>query len=398
VMYPASNYAVWIFGHGTAWQGVCPDVHSSVSEAERWEYMTSAYDQLTVVDLKTAFSAIKTQTGEMIDLVGFEACNMQSIEVAHQLRQYARVMVGSEPETYGWPASDIVTGLFANPSMSARAYGADIVNRYAEWYYAGTPDASSACSAIDLLRVEDLAVSLNSFSQYLYNQYLPTKRAKIESSRLATQEYDFEQIDLYDFVTLIEAAGLSRDKGYLKTIADTKTNFASMLIAEYHGLDYPKSHGLSIYFPRDLTMYQSNHIGPFDWYGAPKFLRSPDFASGDSLVDAVWWWGFIRGYLDPYDLIDPCVRITSPTTEDRFSTTEPSITISGASFDVYVVTRVEWSFYGSGVWQSATGTTSWSVTLNLVVGNNLITMRAFDANGNYQDGTVGGDIIIITRT
>jgi hypothetical protein len=63
------------------------------------------------------------------------------------------------------------------------------------------------------------------------------------------------------------------------------------------------------------------------------------------------------------------------------STTASAIAISGVAGDNVAVTAVKWtnSTGGSGL---ASGTASWSANISLLVGTNVITVRAWDAAGN----------------
>ena len=80
------------------------------------------------------------------------------------------------------------------------------------------------------------------------------------------------------------------------------------------------------------------------------------------------------------DTTPPSIAITSPAST-ILSTTSASIAISGTASDNVGVTSVQWtaSTGGSG---TATGTVNWSAQVPLLVGNNVITVRAFDAAGN----------------
>jgi hypothetical protein len=63
------------------------------------------------------------------------------------------------------------------------------------------------------------------------------------------------------------------------------------------------------------------------------------------------------------------------------ATSSASIAVSGTASDNVGVTAVAWSTStgGSG---TATGTTQWSATVPLLVGSNVVTIRAYDAAGN----------------
>jgi hypothetical protein len=80
------------------------------------------------------------------------------------------------------------------------------------------------------------------------------------------------------------------------------------------------------------------------------------------------------------DRTPPMLAITSPST-GTMSTSASSVVISGTASDNVGLKQVTWStgFGASGV---ASGTTAWSATIPLLVGNNAVIVRAYDAAGN----------------
>jgi Matrixin/Glucodextranase, domain B len=90
------------------------------------------------------------------------------------------------------------------------------------------------------------------------------------------------------------------------------------------------------------------------------------------------------------DTTPPSLTITSPSS-GTLSTTAVSVTIAGTASDNVGVALVSWAtnFGQAGV---ASGTTSWSAAIPLIVGNNSVTVRAADAAGN-----VGWRSVVIAR-
>jgi len=76
----------------------------------------------------------------------------------------------------------------------------------------------------------------------------------------------------------------------------------------------------------------------------------------------------------------PSVTIVSPSLT-MISAYGPSITISGTASDNVGVARVEWST-STGSAGTASGTAAWSAQVPLLVGTNVVTIRAYDAAGN----------------
>ena len=77
-------------------------------------------DFLDNVELKKVLAEVKRQTGRDIDVLGFDACLMNMIEIAYQLRGTAQVVVGSEElePGDGWPYDRVLETLAATPTIS----------------------------------------------------------------------------------------------------------------------------------------------------------------------------------------------------------------------------------------------------------------------------------------
>jgi hypothetical protein len=82
----------------------------------------------------------------------------------------------------------------------------------------------------------------------------------------------------------------------------------------------------------------------------------------------------------PTDTIPPSVKIVSPGAS-IVSTSAQTIRISGTASDSVGVTAVKYS-NSTGAAGTAAGTLSWLTDVPLLVGNNVVTIRAWDAAGN----------------
>jgi Matrixin/Glucodextranase, domain B len=81
------------------------------------------------------------------------------------------------------------------------------------------------------------------------------------------------------------------------------------------------------------------------------------------------------------DRTPPALAISWPGSS-IVSTFDSSITISGTASDTTGVVAVRWST-STGNSGTASGTTSWSAAVPLLVGDNVVTVRAYDAAGNF---------------
>jgi hypothetical protein len=80
------------------------------------------------------------------------------------------------------------------------------------------------------------------------------------------------------------------------------------------------------------------------------------------------------------DTIPPAMAILSPGST-IVTANSSTIAINGTASDNVAVTSVTWST-SNGASGAATGTTSWSAVVPLLIGNNVVTVRAYDGAGN----------------
>ena len=116
---PAQHYALVIWDHGSGPGIVGVD-------------FDNGRDYLTLRELSYALSI----AGAKVDVIGFDACLMGTIETAYELRNYASYLVASEESepADGWPYDTILSQLSSNPSMSARDLALTMAKNYIAYY------------------------------------------------------------------------------------------------------------------------------------------------------------------------------------------------------------------------------------------------------------------------
>ena len=248
--YPADYYALILWNHGDGWR----KREALKDKAVCWDD-TNGSDFLSMDEVETALAS----TGEIIDLVGFDACLMGMVEVAYEIKDYSLVVVGSEeaePDD-GWPYTPIVQWLANYPGMDPNNLGSLIVNTYGNAYpsylnpYLYPYLTQSAC---DTTFLNDLANAINNFANAMINQ--TTYWPKIQDAREgAEQFYDRDYIDLYHFAQLVRTyVSDSTIQDAAQAVMDA---ISSAVITEYHASAHPNAHGLSIYFPK--YQYDKNY-------------------------------------------------------------------------------------------------------------------------------------------
>ena len=252
--YPAKRYALVLWNHGSGWR---------LREGDDGEAVKSicvddeSGDELTMTELRSALNAANLSTGETLDIVGFDACLMQMVEVAYQVmgsadRPLVDITVGSE-ETEpgdGWDYSATLTALVADPTMTPAELGTQIVNDYVV-SYSSSWDITQ--SAVDLDYMEALATAIDNFAIAMTAR--PWDWSPISTARSLAQEYYYYYyIDLYHFAQLVnQDATISQE--VRDAASAVMTAVTNAVIAEGHTASVGDSHGLSIYYPETSGNY-----------------------------------------------------------------------------------------------------------------------------------------------
>jgi hypothetical protein len=225
-------------------------------------YDDTARDFLDNAELKNVLKNVTVAAGRSIDLLGFDACLMNMVEIAYQLRQYAGYSVGSEQTEPGdgWPYDTVLADLAATPAMSGGQFGAAIVKRYIGSYNSG--DVTQ--SLLDLGRCKEIAQAIDGLAKTLIAAIKkPADYAAVTKATKAAQHYEYADfLDLCDLCAQLQKRVSSKA---VKTAAAATitalTGSSPFVAAEKHkGSGVARSNGASIYFPnaRDVKVAYSS--------------------------------------------------------------------------------------------------------------------------------------------
>ncbi len=224
-------------------------------------YDDGSGDCLDNRELKQVVRHAHRVLGRPLDIVGMDACLMTMLEVAYQLRDHAKILVGSqelEPGA-GWPYVTILGDLVGRPAMTPAELGATIVRRYAEFYGADGPDITQ--SAIDLGKLDDLVGAVDALAGALLTARPDTalEHALYRAWRRTLRFYDDLYIDLHHFAVNLAGATTRREvRTAARAVQRALEAKDGPIIAEAHGGTRMRpARGLSIYFPpfRDPSIF-----------------------------------------------------------------------------------------------------------------------------------------------
>jgi len=289
--YPAGRYALMVWNHGLGWSEVRPEgavgqearaprprrplfrvtAESALARGMAWD--ATSRDLLDNTELERALDSALLLSGlDRLDLLCLDACLMQMLEVAYQLRGVARYVVGSqegEPEG-GWPYRTILRRLAAWPEADGAQVGAMMVDAYVR---AAAPAEAVTLSALDLAAIDGVVGALNALCRCVLDNVVLARPFVLGAARAAQRYGNADCCDLYDFCRLIwdhtaEIPLRARARELMALLAPAGPD--RFVVAEGHrGEGVARSHGVSIYLP----------VGAFS-----AFYRRLDLAS-DSLWD-----------------------------------------------------------------------------------------------------------------
>jgi hypothetical protein len=250
--YPADHLAVVIWNHGSGWRPTTRSAQKYVTRAVSQDNATGNEIQTTEIPLGLA------GTAQPIDVLAFDASLMQMIEVAYEVRNSARVMVGSEesPPGAGYPYDAWLTAL-----KKSGAGPCDLSNSIINAFVAAYPNNSNITqSLIDLSRMDTLVTRFNEFASALRNR-AAIDADVIQNARTNVQRYDYpENKDLFHYAELIRQG--TTDAGLKQAAVNLQNALRSadgaVMRNRRGNFQQNNSNGLSVYVPTPgsyLTTY-----------------------------------------------------------------------------------------------------------------------------------------------
>lgn len=126
--YPANRYMLVLWNHGGGWRET--GWPTSLTKGVAWDE-TDNHDYLELREVKSALTAVKANTGQDIDLLGFDACIMGLVEVAYELRDAVTDVVIASQENephFGWYYTGFLQDLQGDPTATSAQLSTYISN------------------------------------------------------------------------------------------------------------------------------------------------------------------------------------------------------------------------------------------------------------------------------
>lgn len=267
--YPAERYALILWNHGSGWwedaksrstgpagkktrrplfRHAFPQAHRSICYDD-----TSGDDALDNRELRVVLAGVCALLGRKIDLLGMDACLMNMVEVAWQLRDSVQVIVGSEIEEPfdGWPYAEILARLIARPRQDAATLARWIVKSYLVSYQGKGETVTQ--SALDLSHIADVVTKIDGLAGVLLTALETDPKPIASAWKNSPRFYDDNYIDLLCYAkNLRRKAGPDLRAKAEPLIAALRPGKGRLILSQGKiGREVRGTGGLSIYFPGD---------------------------------------------------------------------------------------------------------------------------------------------------
>lgn len=195
--FPAKNTILDLWSHG---RGVYPDGIISRSIIEDYTTGYGSTMMMSINDLANCIKKFEDISKKKIDIIFFDACYMQMIEICYQLKDLTDYILGAETSIPGIGSNyKKIANFLTNNDFSIR--------ELAEFFLSATSLSSSSdysYSLIDTSQIDTFLYYFNNFCEELmnYSNYYEIIEKRINMTKVATVYPEFT--DLYEFISNFE--------------------------------------------------------------------------------------------------------------------------------------------------------------------------------------------------
>jgi hypothetical protein len=293
-LFPARKYFLLFWNHGSGFYTV-GDAHAAENggfdadsdkavttgkfSAQRLQFIeaikeldsiayddNSAGDSLTQIELKAVFEQLRKDTGRGFDIIGFDACLMNNVEVVSQLSPYAKVVIGSEESEpgAGWSYEGFLRPMAENPAISLEELSSALCKSYVKKSASGIMNKVRflmspmpiTLAATDTVQMSSLEKAIDTLAGELI-RYINQdgRKAVLELTESQAKSLKFSYafyVDLGDLCRKIRSnvsdRAVKQAAGNVMKALDGGL-FGNGAVATNETAGTKSAHGLSIFFP-----------------------------------------------------------------------------------------------------------------------------------------------------
>jgi hypothetical protein len=297
--YPASSYALVLWGHGTGWRSVgCRKEHGG-----GWKGAIADDTSAGSLHTKGIGDAI---SGKGLSVVGMDLCFGALMEIAYQIRDDARYLVASEDAvpSSGWDYRDVLNRFCAGSERTQAALIDSIVDSFASQYRSCT---GTTISCTELAKIDALNSALNAFCEKMVSCIDSSEKRDAVYASLVNDTEDFYSsvgpcdlfIDMRDMAGVLSAANDYADGEAAALMAA----FDAAILRSWHcGSGNARANGLAMHLaPLDASLnlmtlhdpaYFKNAVvaDPLDFVRDSSWV--PCLPMGNGFLDILWYMSF----------------------------------------------------------------------------------------------------------
>ena len=246
--HPAEKYALVIWNHGSGWKPAARAAGATNPETRAIAFDFDSKNSISTPALGEAMRAMSSIISKKVDILVMDACLMQMIEIAWEIRDGVDYICASEdiePDS-GMPYYPVCAIMNKYPKISARALCVFTAGAFAEKFTkTSTPHTYSV---VDCARLDGLKTALDGLCAYAIagKERLRdiAKKSAADSQRFTYADY----ADLGDFITRLSSDGEDEElqlkcalvkAAYIKCVLSNKTSGDALKGAS----------GISVYLP-----------------------------------------------------------------------------------------------------------------------------------------------------
>jgi hypothetical protein len=248
--YPAKHYFVAVWDHGSGWHAI----HSAGLHADDISWDDNTGHSITTKELGAVMNDVASWLGRKIDVYGSDACLMGMAEVAGEMKDSVSFFVGSqdlEPGA-GWPYTDFLAPLVANPQMSAHDLSALLTTSYAKSYDGGSNGSESVTmSTFDLARYDAVKNAVTQLGAEVARMPDSARAQILAAAKNAQSFYTSDYVDLGDFLKKISAQQIREIDS--KVIDNATAALSQFVVVSSNTGSFAAATGASIWLPTDTS-------------------------------------------------------------------------------------------------------------------------------------------------
>lgn len=261
--YPAQNYALVVWNHGSGWNKADP-----MADGKGISYDDETGNHITTAQLRQALAAVGG-----VNILAMDACLMQMIEVAYEVKGLAEYVVASE-ETEpgdGYTYDSFLGPLAKNPGMDSAALSKSMVDGYTDHYQSVNQGATQ--SAVKVAALDQFVKVSDAFTDALI---AAGDLAVAKAAKAKTQAFYYSSNkDMYHFAKLISETSANAD---VKAKAVELMGFIKNTLVLHNratGAKYANAYGLAAYMPSSYTAAYDSLLWAKDskWDDFTKWLK-----------------------------------------------------------------------------------------------------------------------------